>query len=309
MPKVRSDCIRVPANKTPSDYVPLNSVKRSVTDGESFLSIANDLGISPAWKLIWYNFPTVGESFSERGAAEVNWYLESTLGCSAVTADGKNYKFHTGMRRPYIYVPIEFIEMPGAEVTVPRPRPAPPPPPEPSLFWYGGGLKQSQPTGGVILPSVQESVTGMLFSDDDSRWFAMSATGTRTGINISIGAASAVALLATGVRDPMQLQNFKLSGIDFSVQLGPAAKGVGQALRNPKALATLGKLGSKILITAAEKEELRNAIKSALDAYGVDKKSTTPRFHVIEIPFLGVGVEVALYYLDSRLKVDVVGGG
>lgn len=307
MPKVRTDCIRVPTQKTPRDYVPPGSSIRPVFPGESFLSIATEVGIKPPWKLIWYNFPTIGETFTQRGAAEVNWYLENTLGCSAVTADGKNYKFHVGMKRPHIYIPIELVEMPGSTITAPKPKV----PFVPSLFWWGGGLKTSE-NPVFISTEAWESLVGLLLSDDDddTRKFSVSARGNRTGLNLGIGAGGAVLLFATGVSDPRQLGGYDLGGLGFSAQLGPLAKSLGQAIRHRKALGTLAKLARKAAVTAVEKENLRSAIKATLDAYGVDRKSSTPKFHAIDIPLplTSTGLEVGLYHLKSRLRVDHVFG-
>lgn len=297
MVRVRPDCIRVPTSPTPSDYVPPDSVRRPVAEGESFLSIANALGINPAWQLIHFNFPSVGPGYSARAAAEVNWHLETTLGCSAVTADSKNYKFHSGMRRPYIYIPVGRIDMPGSTVGGSRPRP------EPTLLWYGGGMKNV--TGGMVSSIAYENVHGVLFSDDDlSRHCAAGFMGRRHGLNLGLGGAGAVLFVATGVREPRQLHGYKLDGFDFSVQLGPVAKSVGLAFKHHKAARILGKLGTRALLTMTEREELRDILKAALGASGIDIKSRTPQFHVIDVPFASLGLDASLYYLEAQLQID-----
>lgn len=63
----------------PADYVQ----KKLVTLSDSWGSLA--AGRDP-WRLILYNFRT-------RNPHEVNWYLYHWVGCRAVTADGKNYRF------------------------------------------------------------------------------------------------------------------------------------------------------------------------------------------------------------------------
>lgn len=83
----------------PHDYV--NKLEVDLSDNWTSLAGSRD-----PWRLILYNFRT-------HDPDEVNWYLYHWVGCRAVTADGKNYRFSSfddrlgpGASTPlYIYIP------------------------------------------------------------------------------------------------------------------------------------------------------------------------------------------------------------
>jgi hypothetical protein len=70
----------------------------------------------------------------------------------------------------------------------------------------------------------------------------------------------------------------------------------------------LAKLGMKAAITVAEKEKLRDAIKAGIQAAGMDIKSATPKFYVIDT-IANLGTDVGIYYLSASLQVGPIWQG
>lgn len=95
--KVSSEFVRkpsIPASFPPADYVEA----RPVTAEDDWWKLQNEFGLADPWDLIWYNFRT-------RDPKEVNWYMETYLGCDTITLDRKNYRF-SGTNAPgIVYIP------------------------------------------------------------------------------------------------------------------------------------------------------------------------------------------------------------
>ena len=86
-----------PVNKVAKNYVPPNSTRYKVKDGDSWVSLARKHGLDP-WALIESNFKT-------RSPNEVNWYLREYVGCNVPTSDGKNWRFSTSASPGMISIP------------------------------------------------------------------------------------------------------------------------------------------------------------------------------------------------------------
>jgi len=295
MAKILSNCIQKPVqNVTAPTFVPANSSKRSVTRGDSFGSIAKALGIDP-WGLVCFNFPSVGQSPSQKGAREVNWYLQEYLGCREVTRDQKNYVFHEGMKRQHIYIPISVADFPGTVFTATMPLDA----------WFGLAMKTAKYNGQLFAVEVEEEHQGAMFSFDHYEdWFSCSVKGKRYGAQLSALPSSVglVAYIATGVKSPNLLNDHAISGVDFSLQLGPLSK----ALKGMSTTWKLGKMGKALVkpaLTAAEWEKSREIFKQVITNLDIDVHSPTAKLHVIDLP-LGVGLDASIYYLKAKMKVD-----
>ena len=249
------------------------------------------------WALVWFNFPSVGNVPRQKAMREVNWYLQEYLGCKEVTRDQKNYVFHEGMGRPYIYVPIAVATFPGMEFTATVPLDA----------WFGFGLKMATATGALFSVEVKEEHHGAMASfDHHEDWFSCSVTGTRYGAHLSVVPSSAglVGYVATGLKAPHLLNDHDIKGMDFSLQLGP----VGKALKGASTAWKLGKVSKaavKLGLTAAEWEKTREVFKQVITNLDIDLNSPTPKLHVIDLP-IGVGLDASVYYLKAKLKVDYV---
>src|SRR6478672_13673944 len=82
-----------PVNFPPASYL----AKYHVKTGENWQSITTMFHRADPWDLIEFNFQT-------RNPREVNWYLESYVGCTK-SNDGKNYSFDTADSPGEIYIP------------------------------------------------------------------------------------------------------------------------------------------------------------------------------------------------------------
>jgi hypothetical protein len=297
MGKIRADCVQRPSpdRTTPPGYVPPDSSRRPVGKGVSFYSIAEEFGVHP-WALVQYNFPTVGDRPTQRGAREMNWYLQEYLGCSEVTHDRKNYVFHDGLERPYIYVPITRHYFDEVVITADAP----------TWAWFGFGLKQTF-AGPMVDTQVREEAHAMLVSwDHHEDMFAVSVKGVRHGVQIAPVAAGSAALtgyVATGLQVPRMLDNHEVSGLDFSLQLGPVSK----ALKGASATWKLGKVAKPLVKTAigfAEWEKTREIFKQVIMNYDIDLHARTPKLHVIDLPFGIAIVEASVYYLKATARIE-----
>jgi hypothetical protein len=117
-----------PSSRAPEIRKAPKGTQHRAGPGETWVSLARPLGIDP-WELIEFNFPGVlalKNRDREAAARQVNWYLETYLGCWESRDGGNNYAFgstYRGGRGDYqngmIYLP-------------PRRVVPPPPPPPPS---------------------------------------------------------------------------------------------------------------------------------------------------------------------------------
>lgn len=86
-----------PTKPLPGGYRPTGGEPHRVTDRDSWWTLAASRGVDPWW-LIQYNFET-------RDPAEVNWYLQTRVGCTKTTRDGKNFVFSSSARPGLVYLP------------------------------------------------------------------------------------------------------------------------------------------------------------------------------------------------------------
>jgi hypothetical protein len=87
-----------PAPAVPVSFVPPSGVRRPVKAGETWGTIANELGIS-AIALMDFNFPGTRAMFAtapERAKRQVNWYLREYVGCNH-SDDKENWAFTGGL--------------------------------------------------------------------------------------------------------------------------------------------------------------------------------------------------------------------
>jgi hypothetical protein len=172
-PKLEKRMLGTPNEERPvpcvsENYVPPGGVRYPIHTGDTWIKIANAVGIDP-WDLIDFNFPgTKGamQNNHERGARQVNWYLREYVGCRTTT-DGENWTFNSGltegkgswkggviyipMRKGPPVLPIRRINQSIAAVTWVDPRPA-------------DGMKRSQllaRTGYMCVNFLEASITAV----------------------------------------------------------------------------------------------------------------------------------------------------
>jgi hypothetical protein len=90
----KPDKLRYPWPPLDADYV------REVRLEDSWATLAAECGRSDPWDIIRFNFATTNPR-------EVNWYLANWVGCTVVSADGKNLRFGTTNigKKLQIYIP------------------------------------------------------------------------------------------------------------------------------------------------------------------------------------------------------------
>jgi hypothetical protein len=113
---------------------------------------------------------------------------------------------------------------------------------------------------------------------------------------------SAVAVFMTGLRDPRDLKGVELGGWDFSFTIAGKWGGAAKSIKNASwfhrmlyAARTRHALGAAELSTAV------TAIKLEAAAFGIDMDSPSLDLKVLDVPFVGAGLEVAIYHGISRL--------
>ena len=287
MHAILPNCIERPTGRvTPKTFVPPQSEKLPVGRGDSFYSIARRRNLDPWW-LVYYNFPSVGETMTLRGARQTNWYLANYLGCVDVTKDRKNYIFSERQARRFIYVPV---------------RKAPEPPkPLPSNVWFGFGIKQ---TNGPPIFAVQQNETAnaVLCSWDKlTDCFGLATTGNRYGVTVSLlgQGATVSAFIATGVAHPRQLSGHSVQGIDYAVGLGPLVgnlKTAAKAWRFRKA--------AKLVVGIAEREKTRELFHQLINNARIDINDPRPKLHVLDL--YSPNIEASVYYQSSTVRIDWV---
>jgi hypothetical protein len=73
-------------------------LQHRVITGDNWWSLATKYGRTDPWDIIEFNFRT-------RDAREVNWYMESYLGCHFAASDGKNFRFDSSDEPGLVYIP------------------------------------------------------------------------------------------------------------------------------------------------------------------------------------------------------------
>jgi hypothetical protein len=286
-------------NPMPSalDYVPPLSEPYKVLSSDSWWTLAEKpgplaAGLS-ALDLCYFNFRT-------RKPTEINWYLRNKVGCKTATSDGKNFKFSMADNPGIVYLPVVGVSPPAAEYPIPIE-----PAPDPTFLsdvWMGVGVK----AGSMIVVVGIDTMGGVLISLDASmRYAGVSGEVNRLGLGAGVG-GGAVILIATGVTDPSQIHGLQSLAGDFNVSLGAKwghfAK-LGKMRKLQPFVDAFMKIGAKTpgSLKAALKSNPDNWINlyknsaSLKDALGVGPNDP-PSLMVLDMPFVGAGTEVSLFY-------------
>lgn len=83
----------------PVKFPPVAAIRQHrVNTGDNWWSLATKYGRSDPWDIIEFNFRT-------RNPREVNWYMESYLGCRFAASDGNNFRFDGSDDPGLVYIP------------------------------------------------------------------------------------------------------------------------------------------------------------------------------------------------------------
>lgn len=254
---------------------------------DNWWTVASKDGWSDPWDLIDFNFKT-------RNPEEVNWYLYHFLGCRVVR-DGKNFSFDSAK------VGILYTKKNHYAIDVPKLPPAVPVSPEPlfkrGLTWFGAGVQ----VGGMNINSGNAMVQAFLFNLDDIHshfWLQIDTRRTGYGAGASIGA---LAVVVTGLYDPYTIVDAPAGSWDFDFALmgrwGSFAKG----LKNVPNIGHLARaaryVGRNVRYSLIS--DSATAAKLALKSAGISADSNELEVHLLEVPFLGAGLQGSIYWGES----------
>lgn len=265
--------------------------------GDNWWSVANKDGWSDPMDLIEYNFKT-------RKPQEINWYLRNFVGCKYATPDGLNHIFSDNLAPGYIYTVHKLQEEPA-------PVPVKPPMPDIDLqegdgivrpgVWFGFGLK-----GGAFAGVGYDRTEALMFSSDYTDVFSMSIDTLKFGGGAGIGGA-AVAVIASGLPRLSELRHCVINGMDWNLSVGLRMKGFATAASSMSgvrylinAMRTKPNPGLKALSEGAA------GLKAIVGTTGAIDYGTKPAVTVIEIPFMGLGLDISLYSGRSTFDVRTI---
>jgi hypothetical protein len=281
---------------SPLDYVPENSVPYTVTDQDSWYTLAERPEVKAVGMtgndLCFFNFKT-------RDPLEINWYLNAKVGCQHGTRDTKNYVFSSSDWPGIVYLP-KIGPQPPPHLVTPQAKPVR------LNLWFGLVGK-----GGTMFGPVGiETVAGFAFSlDEIGKVMAITASVNRLGIGVGAsGGASFVVVF--NVTHPGQLNGHQEGDRDFNFAI---EENWGKMAKSAKTAAALKKLEPLIKVFrrlgASTPGGLKKALKahpdkwaelvkagiSLKDSFGVSKEEG-PKVFMFDVPFSGHGVEVSYFF-------------
>ncbi|MBL8178273.1 MAG: hypothetical protein JNK48_26595 [Bryobacterales bacterium] len=257
------------------------------SEKDNWWSVASKDGWGDPWDLIDFNFKT-------RNPEEVNWYLYHFLGCR-VSLDRKNFSFDKASPG------ILYTKKNHYAIPMPAAPPAVPVSPKPlfkrGLTWFGAGVQ----VGGMGLTSGAAAVLAFVFNlDDPGSYFWLEVPTRRTGWGAGASIAG-MAVVITGLYDPYTVAEAPSGSFDFDISLGgrwgSLVKTVDK-IPNTRYLLRLaryigGNVRPKLIGESA------TAAKLAIKAAGISVDSNDLEVHMLEIPFLGAGLQGSIYYGES----------
>ena len=264
-------------------YIRPGGTRYEVKTNDDWESVARAHGIS-AHHLIYFNCGTTDPP-------QVNWYLHHKVGCVRPTHDGKNWMFTTENPPLIIYLPPKDWKrpvFPHTDIGFPEQKPVP------SGIWFGFGGQ----TGGHLAIAGKDTVEACLYSlETYQNRFWMNIDGWRVGpgLGASIGV---IFVIATGVRTPHDLMNFKVSGGDFQFNMGGKWGDVAKGAKELNMVRKFAK-GAMFIektIDIAKWEKLRNAILDIKALASINWSEKTVTVLPIPVPGFGAGLEISAYY-------------
>lgn len=270
-----------PKNPVPKDYVPPDSSRYKVQDGDSWASVAQRNGME-TWDLIYANFRT-------RDPREVNWYLRHYVGCKLQTADRDNWRFSSSADPGVIHIPRRKFVLPEIliEGKVPKEESAL------KRVWAGLGKSHS---GDVVVVGAHD-LTGKIYCLGDeypnvkNAW--INVNGYKFGLGLG-GSISANFIIAHGYDTAPEMRGVA-GEWDFDVALGPKLADFLKGVR------TLGKA-----VDSLEKfQKARYLTEQAIKNAGIRKRG----IYSIPIPLAGAGLHLWGGYKFGDISVWSTGIG
>lgn len=196
--------------------------------------------------------------------------------------------------------------------------PPPPPPPKPVLppspvdrkfdkRWLGFGFK----SGGQLLIGGVESITAYVVNLGDFETFDLQIVNSRWGLGLG-GSGGFVAVIGFGFSIPYELDHKSLNdwGVNVAFTEKIISKSVLQSIQSSKWFIDSFKNGkyvapalnqSKSFVDAARLANMRNLLHTLYAGLEASKHSGIV---VIELPFLGMGLELSAYLTRGTMYVS-----
>lgn len=266
----------------------------TAAEKDDWWKVASKDGWGDPWGLIEYNFKT-------RNPEEVNWYLYHFVGCRVVR-DKKNFSFD-GASPGIIYTKKNHYAM-NFPVS-PKPLPVSPKPLfKRGLTWFGAGVQ----IGGMNLTTGTAFVQAFVFNLEDVNsyfWLQIDTRRIGWGAGASIGA---MAVVITGLYDPYTVVEAPAGSWDFDLAL------MGKWGSVVKGLKVVPNMGAVVRAARAVGRNVRpgllgecaTAAKVVLKAQGISDASNDLEVHLVELPFLGAGLQGSVYYGESTYRLHGV---
>jgi hypothetical protein len=266
-----------PLNPLPKGYVPPNSTKYKVQNGDTWETVARANG-KDAWDLIYTNFKT-------HDAAEVNWYLREYVGCKRPTVDLNNWTFTSSASPGIIYIPSQkVVARPPVQGNVP---------PKLKGVWAGLGKSHS---GDLFVVGAYD-LTAKVYCLGDEFPNARNAVININGFKFGPGlgaSISGVFVIAYGFDNASDMIDVERH-FDFDIALG--AK-LADFLKDIKYLGTA-------VDTMEKYKKTHYIVENAIHNHGITK----PGVYNFPIPLLGVGLHAWFGYEFGEVRLFNEGKG
>ncbi len=102
-----------------SELAPYGGAAKRVGPPDNWWTLQQAASRGNVWDVIYYNFQTTD-------SAEINWYMENYLGCNALSANKKSYKFGTRVGKTQVDPVTVYLPPPGWTPPYNAKLPAPP---------------------------------------------------------------------------------------------------------------------------------------------------------------------------------------
>lgn len=198
----------------------------------------------------------------------------------------------------------------------PPPPPPPPPQPRPKLYpeerkffrrWLGFGVK----AGGQLLIGGVESTTAYVVNLGDLETFDLQIISSRWGLGLG-GSGGAVAVLGFGFRVPYELDHESLDdwGVNVAFTEKLISKSALQSIHHSKYFVDGLKSGKYVAPTLNARntfsaigllQNVRNALHTL---YGGIEAAKGSGVIVLDLPFLGVGLELSAFLTRGKMYVS-----
>ncbi len=166
--------------------------------------------------------------------------------------------------------------------------------------WVGIGAKGGGTVAFIGMETLDGVVTNLGLRTDSH---PLNVTGARLGLGLG-GGAGLVALIVYNCYNLMNLNNTPATDWSINLALGGKWDGVVKGLKGYKFFETIARMGNKIAkAPPSDIDNIRNSMSYLYTAYDIGSMGGAPKLVSIDIPFLGIGLEVSAHYIDGMILI------